>query len=69
MCHVEATYLAWIDARTIDEINPGRYFEKYGVGFSEGSEFGLPGFIRLNFGCQRSVLKEALRRVRQAVTG
>jgi cystathionine beta-lyase len=69
MCHVEATYLAWIDARAVDKINPGRYFEKYGVGFSEGRDFGLPGFVRLNFGCQRSVLEEALKRVRQAVTG
>ncbi|MFC1845249.1 MalY/PatB family protein [Thermodesulfobacteriota bacterium] len=68
MHHVEATYLAWIDARSIDPLSPARYFEKAGVGLSEGSEFGLPGFVRLNFGCQRPLLQKALRRMRQAVS-
>ena len=67
MHHVEATYLAWIDASSIDPLYPARYFEKAGVVVSEGTEFGLPGFVRLNFGCQRSLLQKALRRIRQAV--
>lgn len=67
MHHVEATYLAWIDARSIDEKFPGRVFEKYGVGFSEGSDFGQPGFLRLNFGCRRALLEEALDRMEKAV--
>jgi cystathionine beta-lyase len=67
MHHVEATYLAWIDARRIDRISPGRFFETYGVGLSEGSEFGFPGFVRLNFGCRRALLKEALARMKKAV--
>jgi cystathionine beta-lyase len=66
MHHVEATYLAWIDARRIDKNYPGRYFERFGVGLSEGSEFGFPGFVRLNFGCQRSLLQEALQRIKRA---
>ena len=68
MHHVEATYLAWIDAGSIDPLSPARYFEKAGVGLSEGSDFGLPGFVRLNFGCQRSLLREALQRMKK-VTG
>jgi cystathionine beta-lyase len=68
MHHVEATYLAWIDASSIDPLSPARYFEKAGVGLSEGSEFGFPGFVRLNFGCQRSLLQEALQRMKKAVT-
>lgn len=67
MHHVEATYLAWIDARKIDNISPARVFEKYGVGLSEGSEFGFPGFVRLNFGCQRVLLRKALARMNEAV--
>ncbi len=67
MHHVEATYLAWIDARSLDPLSPARYFEKAGVGLSEGSDFGFPGFVRLNFGCQRSLLQEALKRMRKAV--
>ena len=67
MKHVEATYLAWIDARTIDKISPGRFFEKFGVGLFEGSDFGCPGFVRLNFGCPRTLLLEALNRMRKAI--
>ncbi len=69
MRHVEATYLAWIDARSIDPRSPARYLEKAGVGLSEGSEFGSPGFMRLNFGCPRSLLVQALERMKQAPTG
>lgn len=71
MTPVEATCLAWIDcrdmcaARKID--NPQRFFETAGVGLSNGAEFGLPGFVRLNFGCPRSTLEEALRRMSAAL--
>jgi cystathionine beta-lyase len=68
MQHVEATYLAWIDARRIDKTLPGRVFVKSGVGLSEGADFGFPGFVRLNFGCRRSLLQEALQRMNRAVT-
>jgi cystathionine beta-lyase len=67
MRHVEATYLAWIDARMVNGISPGRFFESFGVGLSEGSDFGCPGFVRLNFGCPRSLLQEALSRMRKAI--
>ncbi|UCD66278.1 MAG: hypothetical protein JSW69_01215, partial [Deltaproteobacteria bacterium] len=69
MHHVEATYLAWIDTRNLGEISPGRFFESFGVGLSEGSEFGSPGFVRLNFGCRRSLLQEALKRIKRAIAG
>jgi len=68
MHHVEATYLAWIDARSINPLSPVRYFEKAGVGLSDGAEFGMPGFVRLNFGCRRSLLQKAIERMRKAVT-
>jgi cystathionine beta-lyase len=60
----EATYLAWIDARAIDAENPLPAFESLDVGLSDGRDFGAPGFVRLNFGCRRAVLEEALRRLR-----
>jgi cystathionine beta-lyase len=69
---VEATYLAWIDCRELMAThgidNPQRFFEKAGVGLSDGADFGLPGFVRLNFGCPRSTLDQALDRMRKAVT-
>jgi len=67
MCPVEATYLAWIDARRIEPVSPALFFETYGIGLSEGSEFGTPGFVRLNFGCRRPLLQEALKRMEKAV--
>ena len=39
-------------------------FEEAGVAFSEGSVFGKQGagFLRVNMGCPRSILTEALER-------
>ena len=68
---VEATCLAWIDcrklcaARNVDD--PQKFFEDAGVGLSNGADFGLPGFARLNFGCPRSRLDAALLRMASAL--
>jgi cysteine-S-conjugate beta-lyase len=67
MCHTEATYLAWIDARTLGLADSAGFFEDAGVGLSDGSDFGAPGFVRLNFGCSRSILTEALDRMASAI--
>jgi len=67
MKHVEATSLAWIDARRTGLADPAAFFEKVGVGLSDGAVFGGPGFVRLNFGCPRSILREALGRMAKAV--
>jgi cystathionine beta-lyase len=65
----EATYLAWIDCRATGIKNPTEFFEQAGVGLSDGSAFGLPGFVRLNFGCSRATLDEALARMAKALAG
>lgn len=67
MAPVQATYLAWIDARGLGLENPAAFFEAAGVGLSDGTEFGAPGFLRLNFGCNRATLEEALKRMARAV--
>ncbi|BCG45304.1 Cystathionine beta-lyase, type II [Citrifermentans bremense] len=64
---VEATYLSWIDVRETGIEDPVRFFEEAGVGLSGGNDFGLPGYVRLNFGCRRELLAEALRRMRVAL--
>ena len=66
MNHVEATYLAWIDARGLGVADPAAFFEAAGVGLSSGADFGLPGWLRLNFGCPRATLDSALQRIRAA---
>ncbi len=63
---LEATYLAWLDIRQLKLHHPRPHFEKYGVGLNDGTEFGVPGFVRLNFGCPTSRLHEALERMKQA---
>ena len=73
MAPVEATYLAWIDARELCKThgadNPQRFFEAAGVGLSDGADFGAPGFVRLNFGCPRATLDTALARMQKALAG
>lgn len=58
---VEATFLAWLDARSLADAH--RRVEAAGVGLSDGVDFGAPGFLRLNFGTQRSLLAAALDRI------
>ena len=60
---VEATYLAWIDASALGVDDPPRFFEQAGVGLSDGAEFEGPGFVRLNFGCPRATIEQALERI------
>jgi cystathionine beta-lyase len=68
MATVEGTYLAWIDVRETGLEDPVRFFEEAGVGLQDGREFDGPGFVRLNFGCPRSVLNEGLKqRMQQAL--
>ena len=64
---IEATYLAWIDARGLGVADPAAFFEAGGVGLSRGDDFGLPGWVRLNFSCPRQTLDRALERMARAV--
>ena len=70
---VEATYLAWIDATGTGLEAPQEHLEAAGIGLSDGAEFGpgdaYRGFLRLNFGCPRATLEEALSRLRRALSG
>ena len=67
MNHVEATYLAWIDCGKLGVKKPAAFFEDAGVGLSDGSSFGGEGFVRLNFGCPRTLLRQALERMEHAL--
>ena len=71
MAPVEATYLAWLETTGIE--HPARFFEQAGVGLSDGRDFGVGDtyqrFVRLNFGCPRTILDRALERMAQALAG
>ena len=67
----EGTYLAWLDCReTPFGEAPCKFFlENARVGLNDGRDFGEQGkgFVRLNFGCPRSMLAEGLERMKQAL--
>lgn len=65
MHHVEATYLAWIDARELSRVNAASKFEDAGVILSDGSYFDAPGFVRFNFGCTTALMNESLDRMQK----
>jgi cystathionine beta-lyase len=66
---IEATYLAWLNVDALRLPRPASHFEGHGVGLSDGVPFIDPpgGHVRLNFGCTRATLAEALRRMKTAV--
>jgi len=73
MAPPEATYLGWLDCRAAGPAarDPFTFFlDKAKVALNDGALFGPggEGFVRLNFGCPRSVLTEALDRMRAALT-
>ncbi|MBL9199889.1 MAG: PatB family C-S lyase [Opitutaceae bacterium] len=63
---VEATYLLWMNVAALGHANPAAHFEKHGVGLSDGAMFGAAkgSHVRLNFGCARATLVEAVRRMK-----
>jgi len=67
MDHVEATYLAWVKTSELKVPHAAEFFEQAGVGLSDGKYFMGEGFVRLNFGCSRQTLVEALERMKRAV--
>jgi len=65
---IEATYLAWLDFRPLGIRDPaGLLEEKAGLYLSDGAFFNGPGHARLNFGCPRAALQDALKRIRDAI--
>jgi cystathionine beta-lyase len=67
----EGTYLAWLDCRAAGIAgNPSKFFlEKAKVALNAGEDFGKggEGFVRLNFGCPREMLMEALEKMKAAL--
>lgn len=67
MAHVEATYLAWIDTSQFRTCQKPDVFTAAGVRLSDGAAFAGSGFARLNFGCPRKTLQDALQQIEAAV--
>jgi len=70
MLKPEGTYLAWIDCHSANLEDSYKFFLDHArVALSDGAIFGTggQGFVRLNFGCPRATLEEALQRMKQAL--
>lgn len=78
MAPVEGTFLAWLDCRSSaaclshdgQEGNAHQFFlQQANVALNDGATFGPggEGFVRLNFGCPRATLAQALERMEGAL--
>ena len=69
--HPDSTYLGWLDCRqTKIQGSPYEFFLKQAkVALSDGQQFGPggEGFVRINYGCPRPQLLEALDRMRSSL--
>jgi cystathionine beta-lyase len=67
----EASFLVWLDCRSLglpqDELL-ARFRDQAGVYLSNGTSYGQggEGFVRLNIGCPRSILQDALEHIRKS---
>ena len=72
MIRPEGTYLVWLDCRALglDAQSLHRFFlDRAGVYLEQGAIFGTEGegFVRMNIATPRKLVKEALRRMSEAV--
>ncbi len=69
----DATYLAWLDCRELGiPGNPQKFFlERAKVALNDGAVFGKggEGFVRINLGCTRATLEQALEQLCEALAG
>lgn len=68
----ESTYLLWIDFRELQMTHAELYsflLHKAGLVFSSGTDFGAEGegFMRMNVACPRSLLEEAMNKLKHAI--
>ena len=68
MLPLEATYLGWIDARETGIEDIQERILSAGVRLMNGKIFMGEGFLRLNFACPKSVLEEAVKRIKIALS-
>jgi cystathionine beta-lyase len=68
----EASFLVWLDCRTLgldhDSLND-LFVRQAGLALNDGEMFGQggAGFMRMNVGCPRSIVQQALERLRKCI--
>ncbi|MCX6246227.1 MAG: PatB family C-S lyase [Bacteroidetes bacterium] len=73
MFRPEATYMIWLDFRNFnldDKTLKHKLIREAGLGFNSGTDFGPggEGFMRMNIACPRSIVTEALERLRKMLS-
>ncbi|MDR0547192.1 MAG: PatB family C-S lyase [Dysgonamonadaceae bacterium] len=68
----EASFLLWLDCRALNlnqQALNQLFIEKAGLALNDGEIFGREGvgFMRMNVGCSRAVLEQALEQLRKAI--
>lgn len=68
----DATYMTWLDFRKLgmtSEVLNKFIIEKAGLGLNNGTQFGPggEGFMRLNFGCPRSLVAQGMNQLKSAI--
>ena len=72
LIYPEGMYLIWLDCRGLDmtdeELNTF-FLEKAGLYLNQGHVFGKggSGFMRMNLGCPKSTVEEAMKRLKKAL--
>ena len=72
LIHPEGTYLMWLDCRALnltDRELMNFFINEAGLWLHNGSTFGAGGngFMRMNIACPKSILKESLSRLNEAL--
>lgn len=70
----QASFLVWLDCRGLDldqKALVSLFVDKAHLALNDGSMFGKEGtgFMRMNIGCPRSKIKDALERLNKAING
>ena len=69
----EGTYLAWLDCRpaNLPEAPAQHLLKQARIAFNDGAMFGPggEGFVRINFGCPRATLEQAIERISPILAG
>jgi cystathionine beta-lyase len=60
-----ATFLLWIDASGLGVADTQKWAEDRGIGPSPGRDFGAKDYFRINFGCSRDYLVEAIEKLKK----
>ena len=66
LAHLEGTYLAWLDVRSLgipSEDIAARLCNDYHVWLAAGDTYGRPGFLRINLATQHTRVIEGARRI------